>query len=426
MTNASRLTDQAIAAALSAGLARTAPPVVLDNAMTRIAVTPQRGTGLGRRAAPPLAGLRLAWILLLLALLAAMAAGLVAVGSRPFSAPPVVDGRIAFAPANGEGIWLMEPDGTKVTQLVAGTVSWPRWSPDGTRLAYVRLVDPDMFLSELFLVHADGTDRRQLTSGSSGSIHSLVWAPDGSRIALVYEPTSADPEGGITEREVRVAPVETGEPITVYQHQMARIGGWSPDGTGLLVHPEGVWDGGGIFAARADGSGVERLTEESDVAVDVPGWTPGGGYSPDGGRILFSSGKNGPERIEVMNADGSERHFLTEGGTVSEFQATWSRDGHRIAYSRWEPGTTDASRRSGWKEVEIWEMNADGTGQTRLSPGHDPTFSPDGERILFYRDRTEEGDPTVEGVYVMSSRDGSGETKLLDGHAIVDWQAIWR
>lgn len=62
-------------------------------------------------------------------------------------------------------------------------------------------------------------------------------------------------------------------------------------------------------------------------------------------------------------------------------------------------------------------MNADGTGATRLAAGHYPTFSPDGERILFYRD----DDP---GVYAMSSRDGTGVTKLLDENRTVDWQAV--
>lgn len=49
-----------------------------------------------------------------------------------------------------------------------------------------------------------------------------------------------------------------------------------------------------------------------------------------------------------------------------------------------------------------------------------------GERILFYQDRTEESDPGAEGIYVMSSRDGSDVTKLLDRHATVDWQVVWR
>jgi Tol biopolymer transport system component len=419
MTNDPRLTDRAIATALSVRLARTAPPGLLDSAMARIANTPQRRPGLGRLAAQPFGVVRLAWILILLALFAAMAVTFVAVGSRPLSVATVVNGRIAFAPANGDGIRVIDPDGTNETRLVDGTVSSPRWSPDGRRIAFVRLVDAENFLFELFVLDADGANERQLTSGSAGPMHSLAWAPDGSRIAFVYEPTTDDPDVSITQRQIRVVPVETGEPLTVYQHQMALIGGWSPDGTRLLVYPEGVWDDGGIFAAQADGSSVKQLTEGSGVEVEVAGWTPGGGYSPDGSRILFSTGKNGLDRIEVMNADGSQRHFLTDAGTVSEFQPTWSRDGQRIAYSRWEPGATEESRRSGWEDVGIWVMNADGTGLTRLAPGHDPTFSPDAERIVFYRD----DEP---GVYVMNSRDGSGIAKLIDEHAFVHWQAAWR
>ncbi len=420
MSTESRLTDRLIAEALSIGLERAAaPPDLVDGAMARVATTPQRRPGLLGWTWLPARGLRVAWILLLLGLLAAIALSAMVVGSRPFFGPTLANGVIAFAPANGDGVWLIAPDGANATKLVDGPVSSPRWSPDGTRLAYVRLVDPEKFLFELFLIDADGTSPRQLTYGSSGAMHSLSWSPDGTRIAIVFEPSTADPEGGITERQVRVIPVDGGEPVTVYEHAFARIGGWSPDGTRLLVYPEGVWDDGGIFVARADGSGVERLTEASGVQVEVTGWTPVGGYSPDGSRILFSSGKEGPDRIEVMNADGSGRRFLTEGGTVSEFQATWSRDGQHIAYSRWEPGTIDGPGRAGWEGVEIWMMNADESGATRLAAGHDPTFSPDGERILFYRD----DDP---GVYVVSSRDGSGIRKLIDGHAMVDWQAVWR
>ncbi len=419
MSTESRLTDRLIAEALSIGLERAAaPPDLVDGAMARVATTPQRRPGLLGWTWLPVQGLRVAWILLLLGLLAAIALSAVGVGSRLLSQRTIANGVIAYDRA-GDGIWVIEPDATNATMLVDGPVSWPRWSPDGTRLAYVRLVDPEKSFLELFVIDAHGTAPRQVTSGSVAATNSLSWSPDGTRIAIVFEPSTADPEGGITERQVRVIPVDGGEPVTVYEHAFPRIGGWSPDGTRLLVYPEGVWDDGGIFVARADGSGVERLTEAPGLQVDVAGWTPVGGYSPDGSRILFWSGKEGLNRIEVMNADGSARRSLTELGTVSEFVATWSRDGQRIAYSRWEPGATDETSRAGWEDVEIWVMNADGSGARRLAAGHDPTFSPDGERILFYRD----DDP---GVYVVSSRDGSGIRKLIDGHAMVDWQAVWR
>lgn len=420
MKTDARLTDRVIADALAFGLDRAVvPPDLVDGAIRQVAGTAQRRAGLVGSAWLPVRGLRAAWILLVLGLLAAIALAAVIVGSRPYLELGVWNGTIVFSPADGDGIWTMEPDGTNATRLIDATVSSPRWSPDGTRLAYVRLVDPEMFFFELFVVEADGTEPRQLTSGSSGPMHSLVWSPDDSRIALVYEPTSDDPEAGITEREVRIVPVDAGQPLTVYRHPFASIGGWSPDGTRLLVYPEGDQDDGGIFVARSDGSGVERLTGASGIQVEVAGWTPVGGYSPDGSRILFWTGKDGLDRIEVMNADGNERRSLTEGGPVSSFQATWSRDGQRIAYSRWEPGTNYASRQAGWKDVGIWVMNADGSSARRLGAGHDPVFSLDGEQIIFYRD----DDP---GVYVVSSRDGSGIRKLIDGHAMVDWQAVWR
>ena len=66
-------------------------------------------------------------------------------------------------------------------------------------------------------------------------------------------------------------------------------------------------------------------------------------------------------------------------------------------------------------------MNADGSGQTRLtdSPGWDgnPSWSPDG-RIAFQSDRDGDGE-----IYVMNA-DGSGQTRLTDNPAW-DWSPNW-
>ncbi len=92
--------------------------------------------------------------------------------------------------------------------------------------------------------------------------------------------------------------------------------------------------------------------------------------------------------------------------------AAWSPDGSRIAFT---------SDRDG--NIEVYVMNADGTGQTRLTanPGADgaPAWSPDGSRIAFESDRDENVD-----IYVMTA-DGSGQARLTTDAAYDGTPAWW-
>ena len=122
------------------------------------------------------------------------------------------------------------------------------------------------------------------------------------------------------------------------------------------------------------------------------------------GKIAFTSERDGNQEIYVMNGDGSGVTRLTSNA-VPDYGPAFSADGTRIAFTRGS-GPTDA---------EIYVMNADGSGQTNLTGNavadYEPSFSPDGSKIAFtsFRDGDEE-------VYVMNS-DGSGQTNLTNNAA---------
>jgi Tol biopolymer transport system component len=91
-------------------------------------------------------------------------------------------GRIAFTRTTPElaGIWTVKPDGSGLSQLTSWTGdAQPRWSPDGTRLAFESPGGATDGSHAIFLVNADGTGRRRLTDGPD---QNPTWSPDGKWI----------------------------------------------------------------------------------------------------------------------------------------------------------------------------------------------------------------------------------------------------
>lgn len=123
-------------------------------------------------------------------------------------------------------------------------------------------------------------------------------------------------------------------------------------------------------------------------------------------RIAFASNRDGNVQIYLMNADGSGQVRLTNGG-ANDDAPRWSPGGAKILFQsdRDDPanGTND-----------VYVMNADGTGQTRLTFGAEgvtdeqPVWSRDGSRIAFVS--TRDGDKEV---YVMNA-DGTNQTRLTN------------
>jgi Tol biopolymer transport system component len=307
----------------------------------------------------------LTMLVVIAALLAAsFAVGLILDRGRAESAFPGVSGKIAFVSfRDGQGdIYAMNADGTEQTRLTVNPASdyEPVWSPDGTSILFRTY---RVGIDEIYVMNADGSGQTNVTENPALDIHP-AWSPDGSKILFVS--TRNDP-------------------------YYASCDYWCYE----------------IYTMNLDGSGVTRLTYNSDVDFS-PVW------SPDGSKIAFMSNRaSGYYDVFVMNADGSSVTNLTNslGGDADP---DWSPDGSKIAFR------TD--RDGDW---EVYVMNADGSGVTRLtnSPGWDsaPAWSPDGSKIAFESGR--DGDS---GVYVMNS-DGSQQTRLTysaGGDIEPDWQPL--
>jgi tol-pal system beta propeller repeat protein TolB len=172
---------------------------------------------------------------------------------------------------------------------------------------------------------------------------------------------------------------------------------WSPDGLQIaFVRSEPFADGEIWVKDSRKDTRIARLTQLTNNTVydDGPAW------SPDGSKIVFASFRDGNWDIYVMNADGSGQKRLTTDPEPDR-DPVWSPDGSKIAF--W-------SSRDG--NLDIWAMDADGSNQTNLtqidasqSQGAIwPNWSPDGSKIVFERDSD---------IWVVDA-DGSNQTNVSD------------
>jgi len=216
---------------------------------------------------------------------------------------------------------------------------------------------------------------------------------------------------------------------------------WSPDGTKLafVSNRDGDWE---VYVMNADGTGQANLTNISSTLPDLPERVPSywdleagrdvasipqpspfvaedgaPAWSPDGTRIAFQSNRDLNYEIYVMNADGTGQTRLTDNYPTPDWSPAWLPDGSRIAFVRDEDFGPE--RRG---NLEIYVVNADGTGQTRLTSNYAndgaPAWSPDGTKIAFESNR----DGNWE-IYVMNA-DGTGQTRLTNNSA-GDWSPAW-
>ena len=237
-------------------------------------------------------------------------------------------------------------DGSAMTVAYQGVQ--PKWSPDGTRLAFVGGTSDNTW--DVFVVSLDSGVITSVTHG--GSTERPAWSRDGTKIAFVSN-------AGSTELYLANA---DGTGVVRLTNAIGFTGrfAWSPDGRLIALSLESG-SGRDLYTMHADGSNLVRLTTGGGL---------GGGISwaPDGGRILFDCAGE----VCAIHPDGAGLVQLTTGSGVGGVLAPI---GGSLAFGTARFGNG----------FEIAVARSDGT-IVRVAPdrvGTGPVWSPDGEGLLF-------------------------------------------
>jgi Tol biopolymer transport system component len=304
--------------------------------------------------------------------------------------------RIAFdAPwAGARRIWIADAGGRNPRQVTSDSSeavvhTTPRWSPDGTRLAFRRV---EKIKSDIDVVDLASQAVTRVTNDNVPDMDP-VWAPDGRHIYF-----ASSRGGGLNLWRIGVG--TNGQP-TGPPEQLTT-------GAGDDVEPTVAPDGSRVaFAVRGINSDLWRLP-----VVPTTGQPRGapkpvvmttrvesrGAWSPDGRTLAFNSDRLGEMNIWLRSmADSSERQLT--GGPGGDYQPNWDPKGGNIVFFSARDGNPD-----------IWSVQLTGGRLTQLTtdPATDtnPFYSPDGQRIAFLSDRGGRSE-----VWVMGA-DGSSPRRL--------------
>jgi WD40-like Beta Propeller Repeat len=185
----------------------------------------------------------------------------------------------------------------------------PAWSLDGTQIAYARphVFYPGTDNSDIWVMNADGTGNHNVIGDPAGDgpyDYEPRWSPDGTRIAFEGDRASSGLRSLYTVR-----PDGTGLARLTNSYG-ERSPDWSPDGSRFVYD-----DAGDIAVLNASGTGYVRLTQ-SPTVDSQPVWSPDGEQIA----FTRRNEDTITDDLYVMNADGSNPHMIARNASYPDWQ----------------------------------------------------------------------------------------------------------
>lgn len=256
----------------------------------------------------------------------------------------------------------------------------PSWTRDG-RIRFHRIYSKDRHVT--LIMDADGSGQSELTAADGRRIFS--WSPDETKVLFQKNGDLA---------KIYLANADGSEEI------LLPFGGgnWSPDSRMLTYHAKVAEHHYDIFVYSVETGEIRGITNDKDFDADPS-------FSPDGKRIVFSSGRDGNAEIYSIGLDGGDFRRLTSH-PATDSHAAYSPDGTAILF------TSDREN----ENADVYVMNANGGDPVKLTafdksnetagPGG---WSPDGTQIAFFSDRNGKDD-----IYVTSAETVRPKVVLSD------------
>lgn len=321
--------------------------------------------------------------------------------SRPFTSAPwpenqpalSSDGRLVAFVADGSHIWVQRSDAESAQQVTNGPGSErsPAWSPEGDKLAFIRMLPGN--IAGIFVIPVPGTGERKWAemARSGPDMPQLDWSPDGEEFLSSERERATAPQFLVAvslktgvKRRITTPPADgLGDSLGIF----------SPDGRTIAFRrgrANGIED---VWLIGREGGDAKRVTFD-DRGISGIAWTP------DGRSLIISSRRTGSLRNlwRLPLPNGKLERLLP--ATFDASGASVSRRSHRLVYVL------------SIMDIDCWRFPVGGgTPQpiVRSTAGESsPQYSPDGRWLAFTSDRS--------GTYEVwvAKADGSSPVRLTN------------
>jgi len=345
---------------------------------------------------------------------------------RPAAEAAGIGGQVALVAGDlldNLDLWLADPAGNNRQRLTNTPENevYPVWSPDGSKLAFVRLVELDQSGLQrewgenegLYWLRLEGEQpvEEQLLLASEGGIGVPSWSPDGRYLLVVAPVDSANSESF----ESRVTLID----VATKQRQVKTL-------PFLVVNVQPSWsphDGAVAVVGLAKDEGAERpvsrlhllrLDQTQVVAEQVNA----AAFSPTEPLLACMEGQG--ERLRLRQPDGAELAAPLDGDHILSF--AWSPDGTTLAIARM---TADQN-----VELVLYRLADDSATVIPLGERHFPnymTWSPDGRFLSYTYLAFSQGDSEVVLAFTVGIIDvRAGTVMPFATHESVELMASWR
>jgi Tol biopolymer transport system component len=215
-------------------------------------------------------------------------------------------------------IYLLTANETRKLTDNSWSDEYPRWSPDGTRIAFT--ANPEGHF-HIYSMNADGSGLSQITSSSNDEVEP-AWLPDGTALAFTEENKNLlGKEATLRTIDLKTKNIRIFIPEFKRSHGLSDFSPTAPLAA-FTGHRFIGWD---VF--------ILDIRENKYRALTEGGISCRARFSKDGRRLAYvSSRADGKGDIWSMNPDGSDDIRLTERNETYDYFPAWAPDGEHIVF----------------------------------------------------------------------------------------------
>ena len=317
-------------------------------------------------------------------------------------------------------IYTIPVKGSTPKQLTGSLTQEPAFSPDGSKIAYVKNYQDNEGKghSEVWVIPTEGGTPIQVSNLKSGQVSGPIWSSDGNMIAFHRRGVDG------MAKEIWIIPVsKNGSPsgapqkIELPLDALHAVAGWTPDnkiGLQLMNLPYET-----IYTVPSSGGIATQVTPK--------GWFSYPKWGPDGGEIFFrgdygklASVPTGGGKVDSIPIQSEFNIYSAVPGSGNDI----SSDGKTIVFSGVKNFYEDGKKK---REVDIFTIPVEGGNPKQLTTSGDlqdrfPCWSPDGNSIAFIRPEVKDDKPVFH-IYSIS-KEGENLKKITDESHKVSWAPI--